>query len=103
MHAIICFMNKIRKFLLNVLIMMFTLTSAFAFDYRQFLFGNNYKNIIPVKDKAKVDAAVKTVMPYLSRESDTLGWEYESWLFEEKYDNATVYRIISICSYDKFI
>ena len=102
MCVIISFMNKIRKFLLNVLIMMVTLTSAFAFDYRQFLFGNNYKNIIPVKDKAKVDAAVKTVMPYLSRESDTLGWEYESWLFEEKYDNATVYRIIAIRSYDKF-
>gem|GEM_PF-670384 len=100
--AIICPMNKIRKILFNVLIIMFTLTSAFAFDYRQFLFGNNYKNIIQIEDKAKVDAAVKTVMPYLPREFDTLDWEYESWLFEEKYDNATVYRIIAIRSFDKF-
>ncbi len=74
----------------------------FADDYRELLFGNNYKNIIRIQDKAKVDQAVKDVMPYISRSYDSRNWGYENYLFEEKYENGTIYRLVALKAFDKF-
>ncbi|MBQ0002812.1 MAG: hypothetical protein KBT21_04685 [Treponema sp.] len=89
-----------KKLSLIVGIVFFSLTSVFGVDYRQILFGNNYKNIIRIEDQNKVKMHVAQVKSVI--ENSIYTWEYEFYAFEETYSNGTVIRIVGLRAFDKF-
>lgn len=79
-------MKKIIVFLLLIFISI----PAFAYDYREIIFGNNYKNIKECTD----DKILKYFKSQKSIKDGDDGDKYVR-LFEEHYENGTIYRLLT--------
>ena len=71
-------------------LLIFTSISGFTYDYREILFGNNYENITECTD----DEILKYFNSQKSIQDGDYGDKYVR-LFEENYENGTVYRLLT--------
>lgn len=78
------------KKLIFALLFAFSTVAAFAYDYREVIFGNDFEKIKESSDKA----ALNFFLSQKSIKNAIYGDIKSARLFEEKYENGTIYRLL---------